>query len=88
MGQMKPTTADVAVLEEADDALGTLSPHEELLLRLHFGIGGRRQSIPILALHFGVRTQDLLDLESRALAHLRQNALAEEHLRRHTSPRL
>jgi DNA-directed RNA polymerase sigma subunit (sigma70/sigma32) len=88
MEQMKATTAAVAVLEETDDALGTLSPHEELLLRLRFGIGGRRQSIPVIARHFGVRTQDLLDLEARALARLRQNALAKEHLRRHTSPRL
>lgn len=79
MNTHKAKTAKVTVMAEADNALGTLSPHEELLLRLRFGIGGKRQSITVIARHFGVEPEDLHDLESRALSHLRHNALVPEH---------
>lgn len=67
-----------AMLREAADALRHLSPHEELLLRLHFGIGGKRRSIGAIARHLGLREEDLRELESRALSRLRQDAIARE----------
>jgi len=67
-----------ALLHEAEHALTRLSPREELLLRLRFGIGGRRQPNTVIARHFGLRPQDLDSLESRALNHLRQIAIAAE----------
>ena len=78
--QMEATDCS-ALVEEADDALTGLSPHEELLLRLRFGIGGRRQPIEVIALRFGLRADDIRDLETIALMHLRQIAIAAESAR-------
>jgi len=64
------------MMHEADSALERLSPHEELLLRLRFGIGGRRRTTSEIARHFGLRPEDVRSLEARALTHLRQNAIA------------
>lgn len=69
------------MLVEADCALEHLSPHEEMVLRLRFGIGGKRRSTTEIARHFGLRTADVRSLEARALTHLRQHALAREGLR-------
>ena len=70
------------MLQEADHALTRLSPHEELLLRLRFGIGGRRQSSTMIARRFGLKPEDLRTLETRALSRLRQIATASEQMRR------
>ena len=63
------------MLHEADSALGRLTPHEELLLRLRFGIGGRKQPLAAIATHFGLQPEDVRQLESRALTRLRRNAV-------------
>lgn len=65
-----------ALVEEADNALADLSPHEELLLRLRFGIGGRRQPLDVIRRRFGLRPQDLKNLEARALMRLRKISVA------------
>src|SRR5258706_10492097 len=81
MARHMVATDCAALVEEADDALTSLSPHEELLLRLRFGIGGRRQSVAVIALRFGLRAGDVRDLETRALTHLRRIAIAAESAR-------
>lgn len=81
MATQKLATDRDTLLQEADDALTSLSPHEELLLRLRFGIGGRRQPSEVIARRFGLRPEDLRTLEARALTHLRQIAIAAEILR-------
>lgn len=81
MATQKLATDRDALLQEADDALTCLSPHEELLLRLRFGIGGSRQPSAVIARRFGLRPEDLRTLEERALTHLRQNAISAEILR-------
>ncbi len=63
------------MLNDADSALGRLTPHEELLLRLRFGIGGRRQPLDAIATHFGLQPEDVRQLEARALTRLRRNAV-------------
>lgn len=70
-----------ALLKETDTALESLSPHEELILRLRFGIGGKRQSIHVIARHLGLRPEDLETLEARALTRLRRIAVAADHNR-------
>jgi DNA-directed RNA polymerase sigma subunit (sigma70/sigma32) len=77
MARKIDATDCTAVVEEADNALTDLSPHEELLLRLRFGIGGRRQPIAVISRRFGLQPQDLRDLEARALTHLRKIAIAQ-----------
>lgn len=67
-----------ARLRQADGALGRLLPHEELLLRLRFGIGGKRQSITVIATRFGLEPEDVRDLEARALMRLRAQALSRD----------
>ena len=81
MARLLAATDCTALLEEADHVLTRLSPHEELFLRLRFGIGGRRQSTAVIARRFGLRPEDVRDLESRALTHLRQIAIRAELLR-------
>jgi DNA-directed RNA polymerase sigma subunit (sigma70/sigma32) len=77
MARQNDATDCEALVEEADNALTDLSPHEELLLRLRFGIGGRRQPIAVISRRFGLQPQDLRDLENRALTHLRKIAIAQ-----------
>jgi DNA-directed RNA polymerase sigma subunit (sigma70/sigma32) len=78
----KTATECTELLEDADDALCHLSPHEELLLRLRFGIGGKRQSAAVIARHFGLQPEDLRLLEARALTRLRKIAIAAEQAKR------
>lgn len=64
--------------QHADDVLSQLAPHEELVLRLRFGIGGRRQPPDVIARRLGVDVDDVRHVESRALSHLRQLAFEEQ----------
>ena len=83
MARKIDATDCTAVVEEADNALTDLSPHEELLLRLRFGIGGRRQPIAVIQRRFGLQPQDLRDLETRALTRLRKIAVAQSARQAH-----
>ena len=81
MARKKVATDCDTLLQEADHALTRLSPHEEMLLRLLFGIGGRRESSAVIARRFGIRPEDLRNLETRALSRLRQIAITAEQMR-------
>jgi DNA-directed RNA polymerase sigma subunit (sigma70/sigma32) len=67
-----------ALMKQADRALTELSPLEEYVLRRRFGVGGRAQTPDAIAVGLGLRREDILHLESRALSHLRLIASSPE----------
>ena len=60
------------VREGTADVLKTLSPNEERLVRMRFGIGFERQhTLEEIAQHFGLTRERIRQLETKALQRLR-----------------
>lgn len=60
---------------DVEDALRKLTPLEQRVLRLRFGIGRGTQEVENGGRQFGVRRPQLRQIEARALRKLRQTAL-------------
>jgi DNA-directed RNA polymerase sigma subunit (sigma70/sigma32) len=58
--------------EQRERALSTLAPREEMILRIHFGIGRRAASLEDISRQFSLTPERVRHIEVEALRKLRQ----------------
>ena len=71
--------AEVSALQKiVGEALATLSPREQRILRMRFGIGGADHTLEEIGKEFGVTRERIRQIEAKALEKLREPARARK----------
>lgn len=68
----------ITLTEEADALLHQLTPHEERIVRLRFGIGARKHEVADVAARLSLTPTAVHRIEQYALRKLRMAAMTEE----------
>jgi RNA polymerase primary sigma factor len=77
MNSLTDVVFEKNVRAETADVLKTLSPSEEKVVRMRFGIGfDREHTLEEIAQNFGLTRERIRQIESKALQHLRGPANA------------
>ena len=71
--------AEASALQKiVGEALATLSPREQCILRMRFGIGGADHTLEEIGKEFGVTRERIRQIEAKALEKLREPARARK----------
>lgn len=69
--QLPKTVPDVSLKRQVEELLETLSPREEKVLRMRFGIGEEEHTLTEVGASFGVGRERLRQIEKKAVKKLR-----------------